>query len=312
MLSGCLDIVKCLLATIRVVNKEGKNHMKKAGAQNAQNGKRCPLCNHPSHTMRRYVTGNLERCSACEIVFLNLNSIPAELDSSDLYDKSYFQTHISHLKPEGDLAEQVCQRRPLVEFMERFGSFSGKVLDVGCASGLFLACARDHGWEPWGFDVSEWACQFARDKLNLANIACGPSLTEVNLPQNYFDAVTLWHVLEHTPNPIVELLTIRNLLKPEGRLIIQVPNFGSFQARLHKERWRGLDLPYHLFHFTSYTLERVADEAGFCKVDAEFEMLYRPSRIFSAVGIRPHSWLYQRFARILSGRDMTFVFRKCS
>ena len=141
------------------------------------------------------------------------------------------------------------------------GGTRGRVLDVGCGRGLLLREFQRCGWEVQGTEVSHQAANYAREVLGL-KVATG-DLPNLNLPPNHFDAVTLWHVLEHLPDPRLWLAEVNRILKPGGALFIGVPNFGGWEARLCRDKWFHLDVPRHLTHFTRNSLTVALQDSGF-------------------------------------------------
>ena len=123
----------------------------------------------------------------------------------------------------------------------------GRVLDVGCGRGVLLQEFRRRGWEVQGTELSESAASYARQTLKIP-VEIG-DLEAIGFPPNYFDAITLWHVLEHVADPRALLAEIRRILKPDGVLLVAVPNFGSLEARVSKDKWFHLDVPRHVTHF---------------------------------------------------------------
>ena len=138
----------------------------------------------------------------------------------------------------------------------------GRVLDVGCGSGYWLATLQQlWAWELWGVEPSPLACQIAR-KHGIAHVI-ESDLPQANLPENFFDVVRIWHVLEHASSPCQVLDEAYRVLKPGGLLIVGVPNAGSLMFKLFRAYWFHLDLPRHLFHFSKSVLVKVVREAKF-------------------------------------------------
>lgn len=145
----------------------------------------------------------------------------------------------------------------------------GRLLDVGCATGIFLAEMRQHGeWELHGVETNQEAAAYARTRFGL-DIFIG-ELEEASYPNCYFDVITLWDVLEHLPDPRSALLEIRRILKPDGILLIQVPDANSLEARLFGRFWIGLDIPRHLYLFSMHTLNALLQQAGFEAREIEY------------------------------------------
>lgn len=138
----------------------------------------------------------------------------------------------------------------------------GRLLDLGCATGDFLhAMSSNPAWELFGVDTSRHAAEIARTKYHI-NVFVG-SLEEALFPLEYFDVITIWEVLEHIYAPISTLEEINKILKPDGILVIRVPNFHSFDAKLFGKYWAGYDAPRHLYVFSPSTIERILNKAGF-------------------------------------------------
>ncbi len=135
-----------------------------------------------------------------------------------------------------------------------------KVLDVGSGTGYFLNHLKQHGFETLGVEVDEGARQFARDQFHL-DVRPTEDLAEGRIVGT-FDAITLWHVLEHLHDPHTYLERIFNLLEAEGVLIIAVPNFSSLDAEHYGAEWAAYDVPRHLWHFKPETLERLLSDKG--------------------------------------------------
>jgi len=129
----------------------------------------------------------------------------------------------------------------------------GKLLDVGCGNGAFLFFMKDLGWDVYGVEPNENSVRYAHDELGLRNVKKGMLLDQAYKEQQ-FDVVTLWHALEHMPNPREVLQEIHRILRPDGLLLIAVPNIQSYAAKRFKDLWYALDAPRHLIHFSPDTL----------------------------------------------------------
>lgn len=183
----------------------------------------------------------------------------------------------------------------------------GRVLDVGCGRGVLLQEFRRRGWEVQGTELSEQAASYARQTLNIP-VEIG-SLETLQFPANHFDAVTLWHVLEHVANPRALLAEINRILKPDGVLLVAVPNFDSLEARVAKDKWFHLDVPRHVTHFSEATLESALNESGFevrhtSGFAPEYDFFSFIQSALNLCGLR-HNLLYDlvrgKQAKVLSG-----------
>lgn len=135
-----------------------------------------------------------------------------------------------------------------------------RVLDIGAAGGSFLAVARKRGYQPIGCEPSAWMCGFAKDHYGL-DLHPG-TLFDLPLAEGSVDLLTLWDVLEHTPDPRAVLDRARSLLAPGGLLVLTYPDYGSLAARLLGARWPFL-LTVHLFYFNRNTMGELLKRAGF-------------------------------------------------
>jgi SAM-dependent methyltransferase len=138
---------------------------------------------------------------------------------------------------------------------------AGPLLDAGCGGGLFAGMLRERGVEAMGLDISERAAAVARRRQGVPAV-CG-KLTESPFAPASCAVVTMFHVLEHLPDPRPHLLAARALLRPPGRLVVQVPNADCWQFRLLGRAWNGLDVPRHLYDFRARDLERLLEACGF-------------------------------------------------
>ncbi|MBI1884563.1 MAG: class I SAM-dependent methyltransferase [Chlamydiae bacterium] len=142
----------------------------------------------------------------------------------------------------------------------------GRLLDFGCGSGDFLEKMKGLGMEVWGVDFSEIALRRARARgLNVL------SLKESHFPDEYFDVITLNHVFEHLPDPLLSLMDLRRVLKRDGTLIINVPNIGSLGFKIFGRCWHALETPRHFFLYSLKTLRQCAEKSGFQEVRRTFQ-----------------------------------------
>ena len=141
----------------------------------------------------------------------------------------------------------------------------GALLDIGCGRGIFLAALKRLGWQVAGTEVALGvAGQAHRRQLGVPVLA--GDVLQLHFRDGQFDVVTLWHVLEHVPAPRATLQKIRQVLQPDGWMVLGVPNLDSWQARCFGARWLHLNLPYHLSQFSVGTLRRLLEAEGFSVV----------------------------------------------
>jgi SAM-dependent methyltransferase len=201
---------------------------------------------------RRSVSpGRILQCEGCGFGYRALRS------SSEALAALYRRMDVSVYQAEAASRDRTARRH--LRILQRHAR-RGRLLDIGCASGLFLQRALAAGWEVTGVEPSETLAAEARAALKGRGAVWCATLEEAALAPG-FDAVTLWDVLEHVPHPLEFLSHCRRLLAPEGRLFLNTPDLGSLQARLFGRRWPLL-LPEHLNYFTRQTLELCARHAG--------------------------------------------------
>lgn len=134
----------------------------------------------------------------------------------------------------------------------------GSLLDIGAGTGDFLFVAKNNGWNAVGIEPSEKAKSIAQSK----GVELKSSLSDFD--DNSFDIITMWHVLEHVPDLEYQIKELKRLVKPNGSIIIAVPNFKSFDATYYKEFWAAYDVPRHLWHFSKTAIKKL-----FTKEDLE-------------------------------------------
>jgi SAM-dependent methyltransferase len=160
----------------------------------------------------------------------------------------------------------------------------GRVLDVGSGRGDLGVVLAERGWQVTGLEPSPEACGEARARgvpTVEGTLATVPDELEFG-----FDAVIFQHSLEHVAEPLEDLAAARELVRPEGLVLITLPNFGSWQAARFRADWFHLDLPRHRAHFTARGIETLLRRAGLEPT--------RTSTSTSADGL-PMSIQYRRF-----------------
>ena len=200
------------------------------------------------------------KCSGCGLVYLR--NVPEENEIYEDYYEIKFRKYDYSIESKYDyLAEIYAINQQRLCCLKKFKK-EGKLLDVGCGSGLFMKTASDQNYDVYGIDVSNKALSFARDefKLNVQQ----KSLNDLIKENGKFDIITLWHVLEHFMNPVNELKKVRTLLNENGVCFIEVPNYNSIKFKLSRKKWKGGNHPiYHRTFFTSKTLRETIQESGF-------------------------------------------------
>ncbi len=221
-------------------------------------------CSHAAQTVlfpaSDYITGDqfkIVRCDACGLAL----TMPRPTDWSAYYPATYYGSQDSKRFPGPVEFLQDSLYASRVRQIEKIrGGRKGRVLDIGCGRGLLLQQFQKRGWEVHGTEMDDKSAAFAREVLKLP-IQTG-DLASLNFPENHFDAIVMWHVLEHIPAVAELLREVKRFLKPGGIFLVAVPNFGSPEAQLSRDNWFHLDVPRHLNHFTRDTLLNELSSAG--------------------------------------------------
>ena len=184
---------------------------------------------------------------------------------------SYYKSedYISHTDSKRNLFEKAyhfVRKHALKQKLKQINSFnleSKKLLDVGCGTGDFLSTALKDNWTVSGIEPNETARSIANKKTNNSVF----EIAQLNMfSPHSFDVITLWHVLEHLPKLEIHIHIFKKLLKPNGRLIIAVPNHKSYDAEYYNSFWAAYDVPRHLWHFSQDSIRNL-----FSKVDMEVQ-----------------------------------------
>jgi 2-polyprenyl-3-methyl-5-hydroxy-6-metoxy-1,4-benzoquinol methylase len=180
----------------------------------------------------------------------SLDKLPSYYESED---------YISHTDTQRNLFEKIYHwvrsymlSKKMALVLQHTKSDGKKVLDIGCGTGDFLAMAQKYKWEVTGVEPDEQARKIAAKKTT-TDIHNNDWLAEI--PNHSFDAITMWHVLEHVSNLEAQIATLKRIIKPNGTIFIAVPNFNSHDATHYKEFWAAYDVPRHLWHFSQNAIK---------------------------------------------------------
>lgn len=191
---------------------------------------------------------------------------PPQSKLSNYYPNTNYISHTNQRNSLFDLlyhaVRYVFVRRKL-RLLKPHQPKQGSLLDIGAGTGFFLRAAKKRGWSVMGIEPNLSARTLANSKI--PNTVFDADTLQT-LPEKSFDVITLWHVLEHLPNLEEDVKTIHKLLKPNGRIVVAVPNFKSFDADYFKSFWAAYDVPRHLWHFSQNSISKV-----FSKVQIETE-----------------------------------------
>lgn len=202
----------------------------------------------------------VKRCRECHLIYLNPRPTKAEIGQ---YYPAVYEPYLSAIEDESSRFRRWERRYGMyknLRVVTRRVSQQGRALDIGCATGNFLVALSQAGWEVAGVDTSQVAVDYARSRFGL-DVYHG-ELDEANYPDQHFDLVTLWNVLEHVYDPGQLLKETARITKPGGTLMFSVPNLDSFEARLFGRYWAGWDVPRHLHIFSQDVIRRYLKESG--------------------------------------------------
>lgn len=229
----------------------------------------CPCCHSPQirfvleakdHTVSRESFPVWE-CTACSLRFTQ--DVPDAASIGPYYQSEDYISHSNTSKGLVNRLYQLVRKRTLRSKRKRVqretGIRQGTLLDVGSGTGAFLREMKEHGWDCTGLEPDAGARKVAKD---LFGVELQGSTALFTLPEGHFQAITLWHVLEHVHDLHAYLDQLRKLLAPGGRIFIAVPNYTAGDARVYGAHWAAYDVPRHLYHFTPDAIRQLASQHG--------------------------------------------------
>ena len=234
----------------------------------------CPWCgnqtNHLYLKVKDYFLTQEEfelfQCDHCGLVFTVPRPAPEVIGK---YYKS--EAYYSHQQNSKGFIPRVYEMVKTINLkgkvaMATSDMAKGRLLDIGCGVGDFLLQVKKMGWEVMGIEPSEQAASIAQTRLGFTPLQ--PS--DYNkLPDQSFDVITMWHVLEHVDDLKFQTNEWKRLLKPGGRLIIALPNYQSFDCQYYSDKWAAWDVPRHLNHFTQACLHGILNSVDFKYIDTQ-------------------------------------------
>ncbi|MBI3034042.1 class I SAM-dependent methyltransferase [Candidatus Woesearchaeota archaeon] len=177
----------------------------------------------------------------------------------------------------------------------------GRFLDVGFGGGSLLYEYKALGWDVYGTEVSD---RMIRNAAGIGARLFKGELRDAKFDGDFFDAVYMSHVLEHVHEPYSVMVEIRRILRPGGSAFVVLPNFGSLESRLLRDKWFvGLQIPRHLYHFSPSALKKLCLKAGFRRVD----FVFMPDQT-TLLGSLQHLWLIRKLRINLFSRFFLVFF----
>ena len=261
-------------ATSSAGSPDPRTDKSRSGTRDWESGnhtKECPICEYPRARFRYRMRDRffevssdeflLYHCSSCGLLFQDEGRIKDRIHG--FYPSGYWWEASGRLSQlEGTYREWVV-RRDQLRFLVSVEPSSDRrrLLDIGCGGGTFVKLANREGFEAFGLEQSQEAACIA-DRQSPGKIFQGFEQDLIAAGEK-FDILTLFHSLEHMTDPFRYLKKLRNLLREEGTLIVQVPNVQSLQARFFGSRWYGLDCPRHVYNYSTFSLLHVLGRAGY-------------------------------------------------
>ena len=228
----------------------------------------CPVCQSaridPLLTVKDHSVSKEEfvvwQCRDCTLRFTQ--DAPEENSIGRYYASPDYISHSNTDKGFLNRLYQRVRKRTLqqkAKLVEDHTKRDGRILDVGAGIGAFLSVMKERGWQIKGIEPDEGARQKA---AALFNLTLDPPSTLFSLSRGQYDAITLWHVLEHVHQLHPYLEQLRELLSPNGKIFIAVPNYTSVDSEAYRNYWAAYDVPRHLYHFSPQSVATLVQQHG--------------------------------------------------
>ena len=224
----------------------------------------CPVCNsqniNEQLSAKDYTVSqnkfSIWHCNACTARFTQ--DVPDQDAIGAFYASADYISHSDTKKGIINSLYHLVRNRTLISkrnlVKKEAGMSKGAILDIGCGTGAFLDTMKKAGWVITGLEPDSAARTKAAE---LHNIQAQPSSELFNLQPGAFHSITMWHVLEHVHELHAYIKQIETLLTETGKLFIAVPNYTSKDAAIYNEYWAAYDVPRHLYHFSTLSMENL-------------------------------------------------------
>lgn len=285
----------------------------------------CPICRSAQVRLRlRLPKFNILRCPDCSL--LMLSHIPSEQELESLYSHEYYEERSEYYfnnpvwDPEhGRNTENIAAFKAGLERLRQLKPEGKTLLDVGCGLGIFLAMARDSGWDVKGVDTSEYAVKYAREHFKL-DVSHSAILSDAKFAPESFDVITLWDSIEHFRDPVAQMTEVFRLLKPGGVVMLDTPNGESllrtlanvcYDLTLGLFKYPVIKLyhRFHLYYYTQRALRTLLDLTHFELIQVELRQI----PVVKARGTRVEKELVRLFSHIErhTGRAFELIVYAC-
>lgn len=233
----------------------------------------CPVCGsaaiNPLLTVKDHSVSKKEfviwQCGNCSLQFTQ--DVPNEESIGSYYQSSDYISHSNTSKGLVNKLYQTVRNYTLNQKANLIISKTvkrGTILDIGAGIGAFLNTMKQKGWHITGIEPDKGARQQAK---NLFDIQLSEAGILNQLGEISFDAITLWHVLEHVHQLHAYVERLKSLLKPNGKIFIAVPNYQSLDSSIYKSYWAAYDVPRHLYHFSPKAITILMKEHGLSVIE---------------------------------------------
>ena len=182
------------------------------------------------------------------------------------------------------------------------------MLDVGCATGLFLETAKRRGYEVFGVEISEYAVRHMTESIG-SQVFMG-ELKEARFSDGFFDIITMWDILEHLQDPVQVMREANRILRRDGIIVIETVNTSCLNAKLLGARWPLYAPPYHIFYFSVDTLSALLSKSGFHIFKVEPIQTYSPFHSHKAIRYFDKSSVIRKALKRFFGDVLLVVARK--
>ncbi len=238
------------------------------GIKNQMECQPCPICGsehlQDAFKVEEY---SILRCMQCGHCFVGNRMEGEVLEAS--YGESYYEGDCGYTNYLANMEKRAKGFKARLDSIEHYVEKRGRLLDIGCAVGIFVKVAKDAGWDAKGYERSAWAVDYGRTTLGV-DITHGSGQDDV-FQDEYFDVITFWDALEHVENPKGMIALASRWLRPGGLLALNTVNGSSFGARLAGKQWRHLAPPHHLQFYTRSSLKYLLTHSGFDVLDTRVE-----------------------------------------
>lgn len=203
----------------------------------------------------------IAECQSCSLRFTQ--DVPDENAIAPYYKSEGYISHTNTAKGLINRLYHWVRKRTISGKRKRVerstGIKAGKMLDIGSGIGSFVNEMKQHGWQATGLEPDGDARKVAKE---LYGFELADTRQLYQLPAGHFDAITLWHVLEHVHDLSKYIEQVKMLLNGKGRLFVAVPNYTAADAAIYKQYWAAYDVPRHLYHFSPRSMQTLMKKNG--------------------------------------------------